>query len=437
LRVSRNVRSASQRLAQVARVYRCHNQNVSTCKAVLFLAIAAVLTFGHVGTASAGPSKSAGGKYRDLIKSFDCERDRAKYGSYQDHGYYRAIRWCGHDVPAGYWVWVAPRWYVWKRTTKTAAGSKLTPLQRATVGGKYKKLLMTLHVPADVAQYGKFHDHSYYAATRYAGKSVPAGHWVYVAPTWYVFKTKDLAAAGLTVMKRNVKFMKRTITFRFEYKRKHHRWANAQLNALIRGVHEVERWSGVPFPGSNPYRIYEGIGGGLLGFAGPKSMYLAPPPRTSTWTLMHEMLHIWNAGARPMWIGEGQANFVSFWLMRRLKMPFTKGNTLYSWIATWKKYQGKAKDVPLYDGKDNYRKQPQGKAMELWSILYQYYGPSFLRWVFIQTTKKKHIGLSSIVAYLRSAKNDKNAGRLFTGWVTRGRYHHKSHKLRRPKYRLP
>ncbi len=399
--------------------------------------ITASLLVGTGQVASAGPSKSAGGKYRDLITSFECERDRAKYGSYQDHGYYKAIRWCGHNVPAGYWVWVAPRWYVYKRTTSKRKGTKLTSLQRATVGGKYRNLLMTLHVPKDVATYGKFHDHSYYAATRYAGKSVPAGHWVYVAPTWYVFKTKDLAAAGLTVLKRKVKFMKRTITFRFEYKKQHRRWAEAQLNALIRGVHEVERWSGVPFPGSNPYRVYEGIGGGLLGFAGPKSMYLAPPPRTSTWTLMHEMLHIWNAGSRPKWIGEGQANFVSFWLMRRLRMPFDKGNTLFSWIATWKKYQGKTRDVPLYHRKDNYQKVPQGKAMELWSILYQHFGPSLLRWVFIQTTKSKHVRLSAITDYLRKVHGYKNPQRLFTGWVTPGRYLYKSHKLRRPKYRLP
>lgn len=309
-----------------------------------------------------------------------------------------------------------------------------------SVGGKYSGLLMKLDVPADVKTYGAFHDHGYYEATRYVGKSVPAGYWVYVAPTWYVWKTKDLKAAGLTVMTRTVKLAKRTVTFRFEYRPKNKAWATANLNALIRGVREVERWSGVPFPGSNPYRIYEGAQKGLLGFASPKSMYLASPPHSKTWTLMHEMLHIWNAGARPKWIGEGQANFVSFWIMRRLKMPFGKNNTLQAWIDHWKKRQGTKADVPLYPaGTDNYGKLPQGKAMELWSILYQHYGPSFLRWVFVRTTqgKGKPIGTREITHYLRTKLGVSKPERLLSGWVIPGRYYYKSHKLRRPRYRLP
>jgi hypothetical protein len=321
-------------------------------------------------------------------------------------------------------------------TAGTMASAEARP--DPSVGGKYRELITTLHVPADVHTYGAFHDHGYYEATRYVGKLVPAGYWVYVAPTWYVWKRKDLTAAGLTVMVRTVKLAKRSVTFRFEHKPKNKAWAKTNLDALVRGIRELERWSGVPFPGSNPYRIYEGAQKGLLGFASPRSMYLASPPASKVWTLMHEMIHIWNAGVRPKWIGEGQANFISFWLMRRLKIPFAKGNTFQAWIAHWKPHQGTKRDHPLYDrGADNYTKVRQGKGMELWSILYQRVGPSFVRWVFEQGIKAHTVTVAQILDRLRKVHGVSKPEQLLSGWVTRGRYYVKSHKLQRPAYRLP
>lgn len=53
------------------------------------------------------------GKYSGLITSFACEKDRASYGRFSDYGKWGGGSWCGKDRPAGYWVWVAPKWYVW------------------------------------------------------------------------------------------------------------------------------------------------------------------------------------------------------------------------------------------------------------------------------------------------------------------------------------
>ena len=93
--------------------------------------------------------------------------------------------------------------------------------------------------------------------------------------------------------------------------------------------------------------------------------------------------------------------------------------------------------MPLYDGKDNYNKVRQGKAMELWSILYQHYGPSFMRWVFVQTTKGKTISVKDITTYMRTKLGVSKPERMLSGWVIPGRYYYKSHKLRRPRYQLP
>jgi hypothetical protein len=60
---------------------------------------------------------------------------------------------------------------------------------RASVGGKYEVLVATVTVPGDVRTYGTFHDYGYWPGGTYAGVSgIPPGYWVYVAPTWYVWK---------------------------------------------------------------------------------------------------------------------------------------------------------------------------------------------------------------------------------------------------------
>lgn len=62
-------------------------------------------------------------------------------------------------------------------------------LRRASVGGKYTKLLRTLDVPDDFAGYGAFRDWGWWAGTSYAGfDDLPPGNWVYVYPRWYVWE---------------------------------------------------------------------------------------------------------------------------------------------------------------------------------------------------------------------------------------------------------
>ncbi|HET6249133.1 MAG TPA: hypothetical protein VFE47_15675 [Tepidisphaeraceae bacterium] len=66
----------------------------------------------------------------------------------------------------------------------------------------YKTLLTTLTVPTDQATYGDFCDFGYWAGGSYAGHDgLPAGYWVYMSPSWFVYKD-SIPGAGLPVAPR-------------------------------------------------------------------------------------------------------------------------------------------------------------------------------------------------------------------------------------------
>jgi hypothetical protein len=62
-------------------------------------------------------------------------------------------------------------------------------LKKATVNGKYRMLLRQFKVQKEDDSYGDFKDLGYRTTTEYAGQTgLPAGHWVYVAPYWYIWR---------------------------------------------------------------------------------------------------------------------------------------------------------------------------------------------------------------------------------------------------------
>src|SRR5581483_3020224 len=62
------------------------------------------------------PAASADGKYEDLLRTICVPGDRAGYGAFNDYGYWAGDCWAGYkDLPPGYWVYVAPNWYIWGR----------------------------------------------------------------------------------------------------------------------------------------------------------------------------------------------------------------------------------------------------------------------------------------------------------------------------------
>jgi len=66
-------------------------------------------------------------------------------------------------------------------------------LRKATINGKYEMLLRQIKVEKDAEQYQDVHDLGSQDRREYAGHAdLPRGHWVYVAPYWYIWR--DLKA---------------------------------------------------------------------------------------------------------------------------------------------------------------------------------------------------------------------------------------------------
>jgi hypothetical protein len=84
-----------------------------------------------------GATASAGGKYRRLLMTIDAPDDVKNYGKFRDFGHWEGTSYLGHEnLPPAYWVYVAPRWYLWAETTQVplvreiqpdAAGGTLAP----------------------------------------------------------------------------------------------------------------------------------------------------------------------------------------------------------------------------------------------------------------------------------------------------------------------
>lgn len=55
------------------------------------------------------------GKYRTLLRQFTTPEDANVEGEFQDLGFTNRTEWAGlKELPSGYWVYVAPIWFVWR-----------------------------------------------------------------------------------------------------------------------------------------------------------------------------------------------------------------------------------------------------------------------------------------------------------------------------------
>ena len=64
-----------------------------------------------------------GSKYSGLLRKIKVEKDQGSYGEFYDYGYWSGTAWAGYkDLPPGYWVYVAPNWYIFGSTKGVKAG---------------------------------------------------------------------------------------------------------------------------------------------------------------------------------------------------------------------------------------------------------------------------------------------------------------------------
>lgn len=65
--------------------------------------------------ADAPASANAYGKYQNLLAIIEVPADVNAYGEFSDYGFYPATSYAGvENIPAGFWVYVTPNWYVWQ-----------------------------------------------------------------------------------------------------------------------------------------------------------------------------------------------------------------------------------------------------------------------------------------------------------------------------------
>ena len=139
----------------------------------------------------APPEASVNGKYSGLLQVMYCPKDKGSYGDYRDYGHWGGGAWCGQRGKAGYWVWVAPNWYVWKyKGPPPSTNSMGNVPPKATVNGKYSNLIQIMHCPNDRSSYGEFRDYGHWGGGAWCGQTGKAGYWVWVAPNWYIWSNQ-------------------------------------------------------------------------------------------------------------------------------------------------------------------------------------------------------------------------------------------------------
>jgi Ca-activated chloride channel family protein len=68
----------------------------------------------ELSSVEAREKATVGGKYQDLLDKLEMRSDVQRYGAFHDYGWSADKTYAGREgLPAGYWVYVYPDWYIW------------------------------------------------------------------------------------------------------------------------------------------------------------------------------------------------------------------------------------------------------------------------------------------------------------------------------------
>jgi hypothetical protein len=140
------------------------------------------------------------GKYETILDTFSVPDDKDRYGDLYDLGYQdRTTYGTNRNLPAGYWVYAYPYWYIWEEMKGShGPGPEPTPgptpedkNDPTSAYGRYYNLKKEISAPLDVVTYGNYYDKGYSTDREYGSiRDLPVGYWVYVFPTWYIWEMK-------------------------------------------------------------------------------------------------------------------------------------------------------------------------------------------------------------------------------------------------------
>lgn len=150
------------------------------------------------------------GTYHELAGTIECPLPKVSvkefdHFGFKEYGYFKGGNWCKKKkAPPGYYVYVHPTWYVWRKIRK----KKLPPLTIPSVKGRYEKLVKKIYCPRDRKFYKKFTEYGYHEPWVWCSTKTKPGHYVYVYPYWYVWKklSQDIKAPPGVVNHRNHKY---------------------------------------------------------------------------------------------------------------------------------------------------------------------------------------------------------------------------------------
>lgn len=163
------------------------------------------------------------GTYKNLLAVIHAPEDQASYSQFSEFGWKDAFAYKQYGAqPAGWWVYVAPYWFVWdtRDGQREEAGpgglipsdGKTPPIGerdgfvdpttlpghivfRAALGktdARYSNMLAAIQDPHDAKEFTSFSEYGWQPTRNYKTYGqAPAGFWVYVEPYWIVWNLKD------------------------------------------------------------------------------------------------------------------------------------------------------------------------------------------------------------------------------------------------------